>query len=87
MMTLLAIIDAWILAFPHQSKMTYNDKRVTRSLALQLMGRAYSDEQLEQVVANTLREFDADCDNKLNYEEFKQLLSHTDLVNKFALAL
>jgi len=53
----------------------------------QLMGRAYSDAQLEQVVHNTMIEFDTDGDNKLSYEEFKGLLSHTDLQNKFALYL
>lgn len=38
-----------------------------------------------QVVLNTMAEFDADGDNRLNFREFKALLSTTDLSNKFSL--
>ncbi len=40
-----------------------------------------------QVVQNTMSEFDADGDSKLSFEEFVQLLSSTDLQNKFSLAM
>mmetsp|Transcript_18845 Transcript_18845/g.32186 ORF Transcript_18845/g.32186 Transcript_18845/m.32186 type:complete len:210 (+) Transcript_18845:73-702(+) len=48
-----------------------------------LMSHAYQATQLEQVVLHTMQEFDHDGDGSLNLEEFKQLLSGTDLVNKF----
>ncbi|PNH09909.1 Calcineurin subunit B [Tetrabaena socialis] len=44
-----------------------------------LMGSTYPDAQLEQ--------FDRDGDGKLDPEEFKSLLSRTDLANKFSLSL
>lgn len=40
-----------------------------------------------QVVYNTMAEYDADGDNKLDFNEFKQLLSSTDLASKFALSM
>jgi len=53
----------------------------------QLVGQHYTDTQLEQVVHNTMMEFDRDGDNMLNLEEFRLLLSSTDLQNKFAMSL
>ncbi|KXZ47762.1 hypothetical protein GPECTOR_33g644 [Gonium pectorale] len=52
-----------------------------------LLGSTYPDAQLEQVVYNTMSEFDRDGDNKLNFEEFKMLLSRQDLANKFSVNL
>lgn len=52
-----------------------------------LMGGTYTDAQLEQVVHNTMMEFDRDNDQRLSLEEFKVLLSRTDLQQKFALRL
>ena len=40
-----------------------------------------------QVVQNTMSEFDCDGDSKLSFEEFVQLLSSTDLQNKFSMAM
>lgn len=37
-----------------------------------------------QIAVNTMREYDVDGDDKLNLEEFKNLLSTTDLQSKFA---
>lgn len=52
-----------------------------------LLGNAYPESQLEQVVQNTMSEFDCDGDSKLSFEEFVQLLSSTDLQNKFTMAM
>uniref|UniRef100_A0A7R9V8B7 EF-hand domain-containing protein n=1 Tax=Chlamydomonas euryale TaxID=1486919 RepID=A0A7R9V8B7_9CHLO len=52
-----------------------------------LVGQHYSDAQLEQIVTNTMAEFDMDGDNMLSLEEFKMLLTSTDLQSKFALSL
>lgn len=52
-----------------------------------LLGSTYPETQLEQVVQNTMDEFDADGDSKLSLEEFVQLLSATDLQNKLSLSL
>ncbi|GFR52184.1 hypothetical protein Agub_g14721 [Astrephomene gubernaculifera] len=49
-----------------------------------LLGNTYPDAQLEQVVYNTMSEFDRDGDNKLDMEEFRALLSRQDLANKFS---
>ncbi len=40
-----------------------------------------------QVVLNTMAEYDRDGDSHLDLDEFKALLSRTDLHNKFALYL
>lgn len=52
-----------------------------------LVGLHYTEAQLEQIVMSTMSEFDADGDNSLNFEEFKNLLSGTDLQAKFAMSL
>ncbi|KAG2439135.1 hypothetical protein HXX76_004502 [Chlamydomonas incerta] len=52
-----------------------------------LMGAAVPDSQLEQVVYNTMSEFDRDGDNKLDMQEFKALLSRDDLANKFSMSM
>ncbi|KAG2498234.1 hypothetical protein HYH03_003984 [Edaphochlamys debaryana] len=52
-----------------------------------LLGSTYPDSQLEQVVYNTMSEFDRDGDSKLDLQEFKALLSRDDLQNKFSLNL
>ncbi|GLC38075.1 hypothetical protein PLESTF_000312700 [Pleodorina starrii] len=52
-----------------------------------LLGNTYPDAQLEQVVRNTMSEFDRDGDNKLDLEEFKALLSRQDLANKFSMSM
>ncbi|GAX76960.1 hypothetical protein CEUSTIGMA_g4407.t1 [Chlamydomonas eustigma] len=52
-----------------------------------LVGVHYTETQLEQIVLNTMAEFDLDGDNSLNLEEFKMLLSSNDLQSKFALSL
>jgi serine/threonine-protein phosphatase 2B regulatory subunit len=52
-----------------------------------LVGVHYTEAQLEQIVLNTMAEFDLDGDNSLNLEEFKMLLSSNDLQSKFALSL
>lgn len=38
-----------------------------------------------QIALNTMREYDVDGDDKLNLQEFKALLSTTDLHSKFGL--
>eukprot|EP00798_Chlamydomonas_sp_ICE-L_P008778 gene8778-33643_t len=53
----------------------------------QLMGAQYSEAQLEQVVHNTMTEFDTDGDNMLDINEFKKLLHSTDLQNKLAISM
>lgn len=52
-----------------------------------LVGASYSETHLEQIVHNTLLEFDKDNDQQLSFEEFKALLSTADLQSKFAMSL
>ncbi|KAF7330769.1 hypothetical protein MVEN_02415800 [Mycena venus] len=55
-------------------------------LVLKMMvGNNLKDQQLQQIVDKTIMEADQDGDGKLNFEEFAQMVSNTDIVKQMTL--
>lgn len=53
------------------------------SMLHSILGNAYTDKQLEQVVQRTMVQYDQDGDWTLTYNEFVKLMNTTDLQSKF----
>ncbi|KAJ7929188.1 hypothetical protein B0H13DRAFT_2311045 [Mycena leptocephala] len=55
-------------------------------LVLKMMvGNNLKDQQLQQIVDKTIMEADQDGDGKLNFDEFAQMVSNTDIVKQMTL--
>ncbi|KAA1084153.1 Calcineurin subunit B [Puccinia graminis f. sp. tritici] len=55
-------------------------------LVLKMMvGNNLKDQQLQQIVDKTIMEADTDCDGKLSFDEFKQVVANTDIAKQMTL--
>ena len=63
----------------------YIDEDDLRNVLSLMVGDRLDDEQLDQVVANTLEEVDMDRDGKISFDEFIKVVATTDIESRMTI--